>query len=94
LVNQNYIHIKIQVLYLISGCARGSWLHPENIVKYRTIENKKIERAVITSNTLQLATRKHFIQMSSDVTTVVTVARPSESKSYAYKAVSIFDFSI
>jgi hypothetical protein len=28
---------------------------------------------VITSNTLQLATRKHFIQMSSDVTTVVTV---------------------
>jgi hypothetical protein len=32
---------------------------------------KKIERAMI--NTLQLATRKNLIQMSSDVITIVTV---------------------
>jgi hypothetical protein len=32
---------------------------------------KKIERAVI--NTLQLATRKNLIQMSSNVITIVTV---------------------
>jgi hypothetical protein len=38
---------------------------------YRAIEYKKIERAVI--NTLQLATRKNFIQMSSDIITIVTV---------------------
>jgi hypothetical protein len=35
-------------------------------ILYRAMENKKkIERAVI--NTLQLATRKNLIQMSSDV---------------------------
>jgi hypothetical protein len=35
-----------------------------------TVHKKKIERAVF--NTLQLATRKHLIKMSSDVTTIVT----------------------
>jgi hypothetical protein len=40
--------------------------------RYRAIENKKkIWKAMI--NTLQLATRKNLIQMSSDVITIVTV---------------------
>jgi hypothetical protein len=46
----------------------GNFLFSELVIYYRAIDNKKIEMALI--NMLQLATRKDFIQMSSDVITL------------------------